>query len=77
MHPIKSSYWLFLTRDNGHFEIYSVPDFQLSYLVTGIGTGLSVLADSLNAVPVVAQPSQQTQTSNTSGNIVCAGCTIN
>lgn len=67
MHPIKSSYWLFLTRDNGHFEIYSVPDFQLSYLVTGIGTGLSVLADSLNAVPVVAQPSQQTQTSNTSG----------
>lgn len=69
MHPIKPSYWLFLTRDNGHFEIYSIPDFQLSYIVTGIGTGLSVLADSLNAAPVVAQPSQQSQTSNnTSGN---------
>lgn len=67
MHPIKPTYWLFLTRDNGHFEIYSIPDFQLSYLVSGIGTGLSVLADSLNAAPVAAQSSQQPPTNNTSG----------
>lgn len=68
MHQIKPTYWLFLTRDNGHFEIYSIPDFQLSYLVPGIGTGLSVLADSLNAAPTLAQPDQQQQYSNsTSG----------
>lgn len=70
MHPIKPTFWLFLTRDNGHFEIYSIPDFQLSYLVPGIGTGLLVLGDSLNAVPTLAQPDQQQQYSNsTSGKI--------
>jgi hypothetical protein len=69
MHPIKPTYWLFLTRDNGHFEIYSIPDFQLSYLVSGIGNGLPVLADSLNAAPVVAQPTQEPQTTNTSGMV--------
>lgn len=68
LHHIKPTYWLFLTRENGHFEIYSIPDFQLSYLVPGIGTGLSVLADSLNAAPVIAQPTQQPMSNNTSGN---------
>ncbi|KAK7575512.1 hypothetical protein V9T40_011798 [Parthenolecanium corni] len=67
LHQIKPTYWLFLTRENGHFEIYSIPDFQLSYLVPGIGTGLLVLADSLNAAPVIAQPTQQPLSNNTSG----------
>lgn len=67
MHPIKPTYWLFLTRDNGHFEIYSIPDFQLSYLVPGIGTGLAVLGDSLNAAPTLATADQQQYSNSTSG----------
>lgn len=70
LHQIKPSYWLFLTRENGHFEIYSIPDFQLSYLVPDIGTGLSVLADTLNTAASLAPPAQQPQSSTTSGKFL-------
>ncbi|XP_054282084.1 cleavage and polyadenylation specificity factor subunit 1-like, partial [Macrosteles quadrilineatus] len=54
---VKATYWLIVTRENGHLEMYSVPDLLLSYLVAGIGTGLRVLCDSLGAIPTVAQSS--------------------
>lgn len=52
---VKATYWLLVTRENGHLEMYSVPDLLLSYLVAGIGFGHRVLTDSLGAVPTVAQ----------------------
>lgn len=47
-----------MSRENGHLEIYSLPDLQLSYLVAGAGMGHRVLYDSLGAIPTVAMPSQ-------------------
>lgn len=52
--PIKSTTWLFVVRENGHLEIYSVPNFLLSYLITDITGGLSILSDSLGVVPLNA-----------------------
>lgn len=52
---VKASYWLLVTRENGHLEMYSVPDLLLSYLVAGVGMGHRVLSDSLGAVPTLAQ----------------------
>uniref|UniRef100_A0A1B6G369 Cleavage and polyadenylation specificity factor subunit 1 n=3 Tax=Proconiini TaxID=565685 RepID=A0A1B6G369_9HEMI len=52
---VKATYWLLVTRENGHLEMYSVPDLLLSYLVAGIGQGHRVLSDSLGAIPTVAQ----------------------
>lgn len=57
---VRPTYWLLLTRENGHLEMYSLPDMKLSYLVSNICGGLRVLADSLGATPTVVQ--NQTQT---------------
>ena len=51
LQEVKPTYWLLLTRDNGNLEIYTLPDFKLSYLVRNFGQGLRVLVDSLGAVP--------------------------
>ena len=52
LQPIKPSYWLLLTRDNGNLEIYSVPDLKLMYLylVTDVGSGNKILADAMEYV---------------------------
>lgn len=50
---IKQTYWLFLVRENSNLEIYSVPDYRLSYMVRNISVGHKVLIDSLESVPVV------------------------
>lgn len=42
LQPVKSSYWLFITRDNGNLEVYSMPDLKLVYLVRNIGYGNDV-----------------------------------
>lgn len=42
LQPVKSSYWLFITRDNGNLEVYSMPDLKLVYLVRNIGYGNNV-----------------------------------
>lgn len=51
MQEVKPTYWILLTRDNGNLEIYTLPDFKLSYLVRNFGQGLRVLVDSLGAIP--------------------------
>lgn len=48
--PVKPSYWLLVTRDNGNLEIYSVPDLKLMYLVTDVGSGNKILADAMEYV---------------------------
>ncbi|KAK3924905.1 Cleavage and polyadenylation specificity factor subunit 1 [Frankliniella fusca] len=56
MQRVEPSFWLFLIRENGLMEIYSLPEFKLSYIVRGLGQGLRVLTDSLEATPTpVAQ----------------------
>ncbi|KAI8423472.1 hypothetical protein MSG28_012593 [Choristoneura fumiferana] len=52
---LKPSYWLFVVRNNGNLEIYSLPEMRLSFLVRDVCAGERVLADSLESVP---QPSQ-------------------
>lgn len=47
---IKPSYWLFVARENGNLEIYSVPDLKLMYLVTDVGSGNKILADAMEYV---------------------------
>lgn len=50
--PIKPSYWLIVIRENGNFEIYSVPDLKLMYLVADVGAGNKVLTDAMEFVPM-------------------------
>jgi cleavage and polyadenylation specificity factor subunit 1 len=52
LQPTKPSYWLFVTRDNGNLEIYSVPDLRLMYMVTEVGNGNKVLTDAMEFVPL-------------------------
>lgn len=53
LQPIKLSYWLLVTRDNGNLEIYSVPDLKLMYMVTDVGMGNKILADAMEYVPLI------------------------
>ncbi|CAG2173415.1 unnamed protein product [Oppiella nova] len=43
------TYWLFLVRENGVLEIYSLPTFKLSYLVKNFPMGPKVLVDSVQS----------------------------
>lgn len=45
-----NTFWLFVTRDNGNLEIYSVPDLKLMYLVTDVGQGNKILVDAMEYV---------------------------
>jgi len=56
MQEIKATYWLFIVREGGLLELYSLPDFKLSYVVKNFGHGLRVLSDSLEATPSLAGP---------------------
>lgn len=56
LQPIKSSYWLLVTRENGNLEIYSVPDLKLMYMVTDVGVGNKILADAMEFVPLSQPP---------------------
>jgi cleavage and polyadenylation specificity factor subunit 1 len=47
---IPPTFWLFVTRDNGNLEIYSVPDLKLMYLVTDVGQGNKTLVDAMEYV---------------------------
>uniref|UniRef100_T1HLS2 Cleavage and polyadenylation specificity factor subunit 1 n=1 Tax=Rhodnius prolixus TaxID=13249 RepID=T1HLS2_RHOPR len=56
----KVSYWTVFIRENGHMEIYSLPELKLSYLVANVGLGHHILADSLAAPPTLAQNHSET-----------------
>lgn len=47
----RPTYWLFIVRDNSNLEIYSVPEFKLSFIVRNLCFGYKVLVDSLESVP--------------------------
>lgn len=49
----KTTYWVFVTRDNGNMEIYSMPDLKLMYLVNNVGNGNMYLSDSMEFVPIL------------------------
>ncbi|CAK1589446.1 unnamed protein product [Parnassius mnemosyne] len=51
LNEVKPTYWLFVVRDNGNLEIYSLPEMRLSFLVRDICAGHRILADSLESVP--------------------------
>lgn len=59
--PIKPSYWLFVTRDSGNLEIYSVPDLKLMYLVTDVGNGNKILADAMEYVSMPQGKEEETE----------------
>ncbi|XP_069698510.1 cleavage and polyadenylation specificity factor subunit 1 [Periplaneta americana] len=60
LQEVKPTYWILVTRDNGNLEIYTLPDFRLSYLVRNFGQGLRVLVDSLGAIPTPVQMVENT-----------------
>uniref|UniRef100_A0A2A4JWZ2 Cleavage/polyadenylation specificity factor A subunit C-terminal domain-containing protein n=1 Tax=Heliothis virescens TaxID=7102 RepID=A0A2A4JWZ2_HELVI len=49
---VKPTYWLFVLRINGNLEIYSLPEMRLSFLVRDACAGNTILADSLESVPI-------------------------
>lgn len=48
----KPTYWLFVSRENGNLEIYSMPDLKLMYLINNIGNGNMILSDSMEFIPM-------------------------
>lgn len=50
---VKPTYWLFVVRENSNLEIYSIPEFKLSFMVRNLCFGFKVLVDSLESVPVL------------------------
>lgn len=64
--PIKPTFWLLVTRDNGNLEIYSMPDLKLVYLITNVGNGNKVLSDSKEFVPLPLAGSGHTGVDNLS-----------
>lgn len=49
----KPTYWMFVVRENSNLEIYSVPEFQLCFIVRNLGFGYKVLIDSLETVSLL------------------------
>ncbi|CAG4972278.1 unnamed protein product [Colias eurytheme] len=56
---VKPTYWLFVLRDNGNLEIYSLPEMKLSFLVRDVCAGHRILADSLESVPMPLNPNDE------------------
>ncbi|XP_014213908.1 cleavage and polyadenylation specificity factor subunit 1 [Copidosoma floridanum] len=52
LQEIRPTYWLFIYRDSGTLEVYSLPDIRLSYLVKNFGFGQNVLHDSMEFTTV-------------------------
>ncbi|KAF5272324.1 hypothetical protein FQA39_LY07925 [Lamprigera yunnana] len=50
---VKPTYWLFVVRENSNLEIYSIPEFKLSFIVRNLCFGFKVLVDSLESVPML------------------------
>ncbi|CAG2109128.1 unnamed protein product [Medioppia subpectinata] len=53
------TYWLFIVRENGILEIYSLPTFKLSYLVKNFPMGPKVLVDSVQSTDHTGSQQQQ------------------
>ncbi|KAI4469661.1 dna repair/rna processing cpsf family [Holotrichia oblita] len=57
MMDARSTYWLFIVRENSNMEIYSVPEFKLCFIVRNLCFGYKVLVDSLESVPLLSEVS--------------------
>ena len=57
--PIKPTFWLLVTRENGNLEIYSVPDLKLVYMVTDVGNGNRILSDAMEFVPMPQEKQEE------------------
>ncbi|XP_016844737.1 cleavage and polyadenylation specificity factor subunit 1 [Nasonia vitripennis] len=62
LQEIKPTYWLFVYRDNGTLEVYSLPELRLSYLIKNFGFGQNILHDSMEFTTI--QGSQQNEPVN-------------
>ncbi|XP_047519601.1 cleavage and polyadenylation specificity factor subunit 1 [Pieris napi] len=56
---VKPTYWLYVVRDNGNLEIYSLPEMKLSFLVRDVCAGHRILADSLESVAIPLNPLEE------------------
>ncbi|XP_030026309.2 cleavage and polyadenylation specificity factor subunit 1 [Manduca sexta] len=65
---VKPTYWLFCVRTNGNLEIYSLPEMRLSFLVRDACGGHRILADSLESVPIPANPTEDEDLNAPSNN---------
>ncbi|XP_029637941.1 cleavage and polyadenylation specificity factor subunit 1 [Octopus sinensis] len=61
---IKASYWVVICRENGVLEIYTLPDFRMTYYVKNFPMGQKVLVDSVQMTELSVRPSM----SNTSSS---------
>ncbi|XP_072946288.1 cleavage and polyadenylation specificity factor subunit 1 [Epargyreus clarus] len=66
----KPTYWLFVVRDNGNLELYSLPEMRLSFLVRDVCAGHRILADSLESVPIPPTPEEEEEMSTPHGSNV-------
>jgi cleavage and polyadenylation specificity factor subunit 1 len=62
LQEIKPTYWLFVYRDSGTLEVYSLPELRLSYLIRNFGFGQNILHDSMEFTTV--QGSQANESVN-------------
>ncbi|XP_060076994.1 cleavage and polyadenylation specificity factor subunit 1-like [Ylistrum balloti] len=51
---ISPTYWALMCRENGVLEIYSVPDFKMSYYVKNFPMGQKILVDSVQMTDKVS-----------------------
>ncbi|CAB0028580.1 unnamed protein product [Trichogramma brassicae] len=58
LQEVKRTFWLFLYRDNGILEVYSLPDLRLSYIIKNFGFGQSILHDSMEFTTLNSQPNE-------------------
>lgn len=47
--PVEPTFWLFIVRENGVMEVYSLPDFRFVYIVKNFPMGPKVLVDSIQS----------------------------
>nr|XP_049706135.1 cleavage and polyadenylation specificity factor subunit 1 isoform X2 [Helicoverpa armigera] len=71
---VKATYWLFVLRINGNLEIYSLPEMRLSFLVRDACAGNTILADSLESVPIPSGGIEDEELSSGGQNVDADKC---
>ncbi|RWS28719.1 Cleavage and polyadenylation specificity factor subunit 1-like protein [Leptotrombidium deliense] len=67
------TYWLFVVRENGVLEIYSLPDYKLVYYVKNFPMGPKVLVDSIQSTDLNAPQSEAMLSLPTTREIFVSG----
>ncbi|XP_045455105.1 cleavage and polyadenylation specificity factor subunit 1 [Melitaea cinxia] len=66
----KPSYWLFVVREGGNLELYSLPEMRLAFLVRDVCAGERILADSLESVPIMTEMTDEEELNSGHSNNV-------